>query len=188
MGDGAQPLPVRTSLPRDPRRVGQPGASARMSVSPAPADEGLEPGDRVRVPSRGEDCTVHDYSIKVPGLPPAKNEAKSMLASGHGHSERVLALLKAVQSAVEGTTIPFPEESLALELVVTSPTAPPSDATNYLGGVADVLEDKTHRGDLSHLGSVAHVALYGNDRQLHEVSFRWEAGREVGYRLRVRPR
>jgi hypothetical protein len=137
---------------------------------------------------QSDDCSVQDVSIEVAGLPPAKNEAKSMLASGHVYSERVLALLSAVQSAVEGDSIRFPEESLALDLVLVSPTAPPSDATNYLGGVADVLEDKTHRGDLSHLGSLADVALYGNDRQLHEVSFRWEAGPTVGYRLRVRPR
>ena len=80
---------------------------------------------------------MHDYSIRVPGLPPAKYEAKSTLAFGHGHSERALAPLKALQSAVEGRTIPFTEELLAMELVVTSPTAPPSDATNYLGGAAD---------------------------------------------------
>jgi hypothetical protein len=34
----------------------------------------------------------------------------------------------------------FPDESLGLELILASPAPPPSDATNYLGGVADVLE------------------------------------------------
>lgn len=104
---------------------------------------------------------VQELSIAVTGLPPAKNEAKSMLAAGHGHSPRVLALLQAVQEAVTEEELLFPAESLGMELVVTSPAVPPSDATNYLGGVADVLEDKAHRGDLTHLGPLAKVALYG---------------------------
>jgi hypothetical protein len=65
--------------------------------------------------------------------------------------------------------------SLGLELIVTSPAPPPSDATNYLGGVADVLEDKGSRGDMAHLGEFAHFALYRNDRQFHDVRYRWRA-------------
>ncbi len=96
-----------------------------------------------------------------------------MLTAGHVHAERVLALLAAVHAAAERQSLFFSTESLGLKLVVVSPTAPPSDATNFLGGVADVLEDKAHRGPLAHLGPLADVALYANDRQLPEVSYRW---------------
>jgi hypothetical protein len=76
-------------------------------------------------------------------------------------------------------------ERLGLELVLTAPTEPPSDATNYLGGVADVLEAKGHRGALEHLGDLAGIALYTNDRHFHEVHYRYEPGSEVRYSLRV---
>ena len=42
---------------------------------------------------------MQELSIAVPGLPPAKSEAKSMLAAGHGHESRVVALLDSVQKA-----------------------------------------------------------------------------------------
>jgi hypothetical protein len=84
-----------------------------------------------------------EVSFEVEGLPPAKNEAKSMLAAGHVYAERVLALLEAAAAAPT-----FGGARLGLELVVTAPVPLPSDATNYLGGVADVLEAKEHRGAL----------------------------------------
>lgn len=89
-----------------------------------------------------------------------------MLAAGHVHAGRVLALLRVAndEARLGDTALYFPDESLGLELIVTSPAPPPSDATNYLGGVADVLEDKQHRGALPHLGELAGFALYGNDR------------------------
>src|SRR6267154_2695935 len=109
---------------------------------------------------------MREIMIEVSGYPPAKNEAKSMLAPGHVHAERVLVLLQAASNeAGLGGAVCFPDESLGLELVLTSPAPPPSDATNYLGGVADVLENKGHRGELAHLGQLARFALYRNDRQ-----------------------
>src|SRR4051812_38145651 len=92
-------------------------------------------------------------AFDVAGYPPGKNEAKSLLAAGHTHAARVLLLLTAAEEAASSCGWPTAVGvSLGLELVVRSPTPPPSDATNYLGGVADVLEDKTRRGDLRHLG------------------------------------
>jgi len=49
----------------------------------------------------------------------------------------------------------------------------------------DVLEDKRHRGDLPHLGELAGFALYGNDRQFHDVRYRWEHGQDVRYQVRI---
>ncbi len=84
-----------------------------------------------------------ETSWTVVGLPPVKNEAKSLPAAGHGHADRVVALLEAARAATRsGGWVPTGAESLGLELVVFAPVDPPSDATNYLGGVVDVLEAK----------------------------------------------
>jgi hypothetical protein len=127
-----------------------------------------------------------DISFTVNGLPPAKSEAKSMLASGHDHADRVSALLEAARNALGADQEPlFPDGSLTLDVVLECPTQPPSDATNYLGGIADVLEAKQHRGALEHLGDLASVALYGNDRQIQEVHYRWERAAQTCYRVRL---
>jgi hypothetical protein len=129
---------------------------------------------------------VTEISFAVAGLPPAKNEAKSMLSAGHGHSERVLALLRAAQEAVDQTARPMPlRGTLVLDVVVESPVDPPSDATNYLGGIADVLEAKSRRVGLAHLGDLGTVALYENDRQIQEVHYRCERGPQLRYRVRL---
>ena len=129
---------------------------------------------------------MREITIEVAGYPPAKNKAKSMLAVGHVHADRVLALLDAANRAAKsGATVYFADESLGLELILTSPAPPPSDATNYLGGVADVLEDKKRRGDLPHLGEFADLALYRNDRQFHEVRYLWEQGSNIRYQVRI---
>src|SRR4051812_6132795 len=73
---------------------------------------------RDRRPWTGEDADMLQLAITVPGLPPAKNEAKSMLAPGHVHSSRVMALLLAVRETVEDEPLFFGEQSLGLELVL----------------------------------------------------------------------
>ena len=129
---------------------------------------------------------MDEVRFTVFGYPPAKNEAKSMLAAGHTHASRVLDLLRAARDAVAGCGWSSrPRDSLGLELVLTSPAPPPSDATNYLGGVGDVLEAKSRRGDLAHLEDLAAVALYENDRQFHDVRYRWQLGKVVEYTVRI---
>ena len=66
-------------------------------------------------------------------------------------------------------------------------SAPPSDATNYLGGVGDVLEAKTRRGVLEHLGDLTQVALYENDRQIQGVHYHYERGEPARYTGRIWP-
>jgi hypothetical protein len=69
---------------------------------------------------------MREITIEVAGYPSAKNEAKSMLAVGHVHAERMLALLHAAsREAASGAAIYFPDESLGLELILTSPAPPP---------------------------------------------------------------
>lgn len=129
---------------------------------------------------------MRDVTFEVDDFPPAKSEAKSMLAQGHGHERRVVALLEAARSVSDDVSTPlFGSAPIGMEVLLTSPSPPPSDATNYLGGIGDVLEAKGHRGGLDHLGDLAGVALYENDRQIQEVHFRWEAGARVGYVVRL---
>ncbi len=129
---------------------------------------------------------MRGIDFTVAGYPPAKNEAKSILAAGHMYADRVLVLLQAAREAVGEFAGPlFPTEPLALEVVLETPAEPPSDAPNYLGEIADVLEAKAHRGVLEHLGGLVSVALYSNDRQLREVHYRLEQGAAVRYRARL---
>ena len=54
--------------------------------------------------------------------------------------------------------------------------------TNYLGGIADVLEDKSRRATaVAHLGDLAQVWLYCNDRQIKQVSYREKSESAPGY-------
>ena len=89
---------------------------------------------------------VAELSFEVDDLPPTKNEAKSLLAPRHTPASRVRALLVAAKQAMDFEPGPlFPRQPLALEVVVGSPRRPKSDATNYLGGIGDVLQDKVNR-------------------------------------------
>lgn len=127
-------------------------------------------------------------SFEIAGLPPAKSEAKSMLAEGHPHAPRVRALLIAAQDAVTQEAFPgFGSAPLGMDVVLTtSGLQHTSDATNYLGGIADVLEAKGHRAlYVAHLGDLGAVALFYNDRQLREVHYRQHDGERDSYTVRL---
>ncbi|GHJ43505.1 hypothetical protein Cs7R123_08470 [Catellatospora sp. TT07R-123] len=128
-------------------------------------------------------------TFRVPGLPPAKSEAKSMLSTGHPHTGRVRSLLLAADSALRAhqSFHPIDEGEIGLELVLHVPSdEQPWDATNYLGGVADVLEDKSPRGGIEHLGDLAAVRLYRNDRQIKQINYRQEPADAAAYEVTVR--
>jgi hypothetical protein len=84
-----------------------------------------------------------------------------------------------------GTRCPAPTWWRLLSVAQACPGSPPSDVTNYLGGIADVLEDKPHRRNVQHLGDLAGVALYDNDRQFVEVTFRREMSETASYAVRL---
>ncbi|MEU7802417.1 hypothetical protein AB0B10_24450 [Micromonospora arborensis] len=111
----------------------------------------------------------------VDGVPPIKNEALSLFAANHSQRERVERLLTAATAAAERlgwTSVP---DHVELDVTVRSPAARPSgDATNFLGGIADVLQGRktTHRIDLSHLGELAEFALFDDDSQIQEIAYR----------------
>ena len=140
------------------------------------------------LPADTEAEAVNQISFDVLGLPPAKSEALSMLGAGHTHAPRVRLLLEAARRARdEQAFVPINEGHVALKVVVrASANQPAWDATNYLGGIGDVLEDKSRRDGIDHLGDLADVWLYGNDRQIKEISYREIEADETGYTVTIR--
>jgi len=134
------------------------------------------------------DDSGNQVSFEVVGFPPPKGEAISMLGAGHHHAPRVRLLLEAARHALdEQAFTPIQDGPVALDVVVRCPDCGnPADATNLLGGVADVLEEKSHRGPLEHLEALAKVWLYRNDRQIKQVSYREVVADEVSYTVTVR--
>jgi hypothetical protein len=131
---------------------------------------------------------MHEICFEVEGFPPAKSEALSMLGRGHPHAPRVLRLLEAAQRAIHGTSFRQLTGPIGLEVTLHAPPdQDPWDATNYLGGIADVLEDKRRRSTLAldHLGVLRDVALYRNDRQIREVHYRQVVGSTARYQVRI---
>jgi len=126
--------------------------------------------------------------LAVDGLPPARSEASSVLGESHPHRDRVRKLLGAAQVADLGDWDVRTPSMLELEVMVRSPARPPSDATDFLGGIADVLEDKSRRGPLEHLGRLASVSLYPDAAQIQEVHYQWVEAEETGYTVMVRLR
>ncbi len=81
--------------------------------------------------------------------------------------------------------MPFGSRPIGLDLTVISPAEPPADATNFLGGVGDLLEAKGRRKLLDHLGELEAVGLYENDRHIHEVHYRRQQASELRYVVRL---
>jgi len=78
-------------------------------------------------------------------------------------------------------------QPVGLELIIHAPAGEAWDATNYLGGVADALQNKSRVGaiDLGHLGQLRGVALFENDRQIKEVHYRENPAASARYSVRV---
>jgi hypothetical protein len=139
-------------------------------------------------PEAAEAEAANQAVLEVPGYPPAKNEALSMLGAWHTHAPRVRLLLEAAQQActAQGFT-PIAQGRVGLDVVVHAPAGQnPADATNYLGGIGDVLENKAHRGTLEHLGDLAVVRLYANDRQIKEATYREVDADQASYTVTIR--
>jgi hypothetical protein len=146
-------------------------------------------GNVVGTPVTGQlTDNVREISFDVSGYPPAKNEALSMLGPHHSHKDRVLLLLNAAQQAAAAQSFePVKDGHIAMDVVLRSPAGKnPADATNYLGGIADVLEEKSQRGPLAHLDKLAEVHLYGNDSQIKQITYREIESAETGYTVTLR--
>jgi|ERR1700728_1893123 hypothetical protein len=130
---------------------------------------------------------MHEISFEVAGLPPIKNEAKSLLSAAHKQVRQVRSLLEAARAAANSAGWKRVPGLVSLELIVRGNGRPPGDATNYLGGVADVLQAKKDHVmiDLGYLGELRDVALYVNDRQINRVGYSEEAAERTSYVVRV---
>lgn len=120
------------------------------------------------------------FELDVNGLPPSKSgpSGLGLRSMNRARGRRAFALLEAAhrKKSAEGFR-GFGLADVGLEVVLRAPRAgQPGDGTNYLGGIADVLEVKRHRvrasGPLQHLGYREHVGLYENDRQIREIRYR----------------
>jgi hypothetical protein len=128
-----------------------------------------------------------EINFRVDGRPPAKDGAQSIFGARHSHTPRVFALLHAAQRETHRRGFQgFGSVPIGLELrVACGRDHGRSDATNYLGGVGDVLEDKARRRNLDHLGDLAAFSLYADDRQIEEVHFHWEPSERLSYTVRL---
>jgi hypothetical protein len=129
---------------------------------------------------------TNEITFKVEGRPPAKS-VSSIFRPDHPHAPRVLALLGAARQEAERRSFQgFGSMPIGLELrVACGRDQSRSDATNYLGGVGDVLDDKARRTNLGHLGNLASFGLYCDDRQIEEVHFHWELSQRLSYTVRL---
>lgn len=130
---------------------------------------------------------MNEFVVEVKGLAPAKGEAMSMLGAGHSHRPRVEALLMAARDVMGESKCPLGDSLIGLELVVRRPPRLRlNDATNLLGGVADVLQsDRRGVIDLTHLGELAGISVYRDDAQIREVNYREEPAEQPSYRVRI---
>jgi hypothetical protein len=105
-----------------------------------------------------------------------------VLSPNHPHRQRVIALLQAASEAIPAGFVPY-RTAIDLSVVVSTPTtAPRGDATNFLGGIADVLQRK----QASDLGALADIAIYENDLQLRRLQYGQRASSDLGYEVRIR--
>jgi hypothetical protein len=154
----------------------QPGVAGATVAAPDPATSALIEGGLL--------------SFRVDRhFPPAKNTATSMLSASHPDAARVRALLATAQAAVAAHPrfTPISEGRVGLDVVLT-PLAGREAwvATNYLGGIAHVLEDQGRRGAaVEHLGDLVNMWLYRTDRQIKQVTYREEPDDPAGHGYRV---
>jgi hypothetical protein len=131
---------------------------------------------------------VAEIAFDVPGWPPIKNEALSLFSAHHKQHERVRTLLEAAAVASQSVGWKVTDRVVGLDVTLRAPFGRPAgDATNYLGGVGDVLQDKSNpvNLDLSHLGPLQQVALYLDDRQIVRVRYDVETAESPSYSVHV---
>ncbi|MFY1637897.1 hypothetical protein ACN27F_32260 [Solwaraspora sp. WMMB335] len=127
-------------------------------------------------------------AFEVPGLPPAKSYALSVFTAGNRQATRVRTLLTAACDAAQRSGWTPLTDPVALEVVVRRPPEHHyGEATNYLGGIGDVLQDKhgAPPGSVAHLGVLVDVALFVDDRQIQQISYREEPADEPSYLVKV---
>ncbi|MFY1699654.1 MULTISPECIES: hypothetical protein [unclassified Solwaraspora] len=127
-------------------------------------------------------------TFEVPGLPPLRSPALSIFTAGSRQATRVRTLLTAACDAAQRTGWTPLTAPVALGVVVRRPPEQHlGEATNFLCGIGDVLQDK-HRvppGSVAHLGVLVDVALFVDDRQIQQINYREEPADEPSYQVKV---
>jgi Na+-translocating ferredoxin:NAD+ oxidoreductase RNF subunit RnfB len=135
-----------------------------------------------------QDTRALTLSFEVSGPPPVRTEALSLLAAGHRQATRVRALLQAACTAAQHSGWTPLTEPVALDVVLRCPPGGrTADAAALIGGIGSVLQDKRRMADigLAHLGVLADVTLYVDDRQIRRISYREEPAEAMSYLVRV---
>lgn len=124
--------------------------------------------------------------FEVDGQPPLKGEALSLMNAKHKQLNRVVALLSAVQRLKSSNSNNgFGSHLIRLEVEVRCTTLPPKgDATNYLGGIGDILQARKPQGS-DHLGELAGLSLFDDDRQFVEIAYRATLSEADSYTVRL---
>ncbi|GAA4683117.1 hypothetical protein [Phytohabitans rumicis] len=131
---------------------------------------------------------MDSLAFEVRGLPPLRNEALPILAAGHRQANRVRALLEAACRAAQHSGWTPVTHLVALDVVLRRPPDHHcGDATHFLGAIGDVLQDKRRAASVSltHLGVLIDVALFVDDRQIRQISYREEHAPEPSYSVTV---
>ena len=127
-------------------------------------------------------------SFEVAGPPPIRTEGLSIFAAGHRQATRVRALLRSACAAAQASGWTARPEPIALDVVLRCPPGRrTADAATLIGGIGTVLQDKKRATTigLAHLGVLADVALYVDDRQIQRISYREEPAAEMSYLVSV---
>lgn len=134
------------------------------------------------------DTRTSELFFEVAGTPPIRTDGLSVFTAGHRQAARVRALLTAACAAAQTTGWRSLRGPVALEVVLRCPPEHRVvDAAQLLGGVGAVLQDKKRIGavGLAHLGVLADVTLYDDERQIRQLSYREEPATDFSYLVRV---
>jgi hypothetical protein len=135
-----------------------------------------------------QDTRVLTLSFEVSGPPPVRTEALSLFAAGHRQASRVRALLRAACDAAQRSGWMALTGPVALDIVLRCPPGGrTADVAALIGGIGAVLQDKKRAAaiGLAHLGVLADVTLYVDDRQIQRVSYREEPAESMSYLVQV---
>lgn len=136
---------------------------------------------------RARHASLMNIRIHVSGeIPPAKGEAKSMLSQAHTQHRRVRRLLEEAAAVMRDRELFVGDVCLDVTVTARRRDRLP-DATNMLGGIADVLQARTTGADVAYLGPLASVACFHDDAQIREIHYRRLEGDLLGYRVVIRP-
>ena len=133
-----------------------------------------------------------EIEVTVQGhFPPAKGQRSIFNVLSNRHPRLIALLNEAHRVRSLKKFHGFGGVPLRMDVEVRVPSGlAHGDGTNYLGGIADALEDKTAwmlaaKNPLLTLGHLRYVGLYDNDRQLRHIVYQEVEG-ELGYTIRLR--